>query len=504
MLQIRLNPKAGSSSDVGGLTQQLPVETVTVACPDHLVIADLPVAKSLGSVTATSLVKIVGRRSRRQLGERVHFCVRCDFPIAIYGRLSPCEHAFCLDCARSDSICYLCDERIQKIQTIKMMEGIFICAAPHCLKSFLKRMEFESHIHSTHADLLPPNAEKEDRDESEAFSTKQSTASDSTIRAPPRPIFSPNSSSQLHDRDDKARRQQPREPTSSRPVMPKQPPFYGQVQNHPSEPPVERPPGFDRSILQSRFPQQNFDVQTGGQQQESGLFPDKQQGVLPEASYPEYPPMHAPQQPNFVVPINPNPMLTLPPPFHYPSFPSEGAQQMYTAPYEISLQDSAPEVGSAEQGSLLGFPPGPASMSFAEGYTRPWGTGPGGMPFEPPTGGQLIPDGFINMSDSQGRAALFQGDYGQNAGVLPQNPLPLSLASKGMESMQGGSAMASRDSKGILAPQPGAMPPPPPPPGPHPSQLRRGKFESGGMSRDGQSYAWQHEQRDNFSSGPER
>lgn len=85
MLQIRLSrdPSLGSGSG----SKPLPVETVTVACPDHLVLADLPVAKSLGSMTAASLVKTVGRRSRRQLGERVHFCVRCDFPIAIYGRL---------------------------------------------------------------------------------------------------------------------------------------------------------------------------------------------------------------------------------------------------------------------------------------------------------------------------------------------------------------------------------------------------------------------------------
>lgn len=85
MLQIRLNK--GASLDGGNGATSLPGETVTVACPDHLVLADLPVAKGLGSATAASFVKIVGRRSRRQLAERVHFCVRCDFPIAIYGRL---------------------------------------------------------------------------------------------------------------------------------------------------------------------------------------------------------------------------------------------------------------------------------------------------------------------------------------------------------------------------------------------------------------------------------
>lgn len=85
MLQIRLSRDPSLGNGTG--QKPLPVETVTVACPDHLVLADLPVAKSLGSITTASVVKTVGRRSRRQLGERVHFCVRCDFPIAIYGRL---------------------------------------------------------------------------------------------------------------------------------------------------------------------------------------------------------------------------------------------------------------------------------------------------------------------------------------------------------------------------------------------------------------------------------
>ena len=85
MLQIRLSKAPASEGPAG--VKPTPVETVTVACPDHLVLADLPVAKGIGSATAASLVKTLGRRSRRQLGERVHFCVRCDFPIAVYGRL---------------------------------------------------------------------------------------------------------------------------------------------------------------------------------------------------------------------------------------------------------------------------------------------------------------------------------------------------------------------------------------------------------------------------------
>lgn len=110
MLQIRLS-KGGSSADTaaaavggggGGAASGLgaslvkaaavgpgAAEGVMVACPDHLVIADLPVAKSIGAVTASAIsaARTIGRRSRRPLGERVHICSRCDFPIAIYGRL---------------------------------------------------------------------------------------------------------------------------------------------------------------------------------------------------------------------------------------------------------------------------------------------------------------------------------------------------------------------------------------------------------------------------------
>lgn len=164
MLQIRLSKP--SSSEAGVSKPAAASENVRVSCPDYLVLADLPVAKALGSTCSNaSVVKFVGRRSSRQLGARVHFCVRCNLPIAIYGRLSPCEHAFCLTCARSDFSCYLCEERIQNIQTIKMLEGIFICAAPHCFKSFLKKMEFELHINETHWDLLQPVVEKNEAQE---------------------------------------------------------------------------------------------------------------------------------------------------------------------------------------------------------------------------------------------------------------------------------------------------------------------------------------------------
>ncbi|KAG8376987.1 hypothetical protein BUALT_Bualt09G0121400 [Buddleja alternifolia] len=446
MLQIRLSKPA---SEAGGNAKPVSVDTVTVACPDHLVLADLPVAKSLGSASSTAVIKTVGRRSRRQLGERVHFCVRCDFPIAVYGRLIPCEHAFCLDCARSDSLCYLCDERVQKIQTIKMMEGIFICAAPHCLKSFLKKTEFESHINETHADLLHPSKEKEGN-ESEAMSARKPSASDSTVQAPPRPLFSPSSNSQAADREDKTQRPQSRDQPASRPVMQPRPmpPFPGQVQNYPPE---QHPDN-------NRFPQQNFDPQ-GGLRQDSG---------------------------------NPNAVLA-PPQFGYAPYPSDGSQQFFGAPYEIARPDSTPEAGS-EQGSLLGFPPGggPAGpMNFAQNYPRPpWNMGPGTVPLEPPMMSQGAKDGFMNV-DPQGRG-FFQGDYGQNVGILPSNL----NSPAGMEQRPGGNFVDQRDSKGLLASQPLPLPPPPPLPPPH---LSRARSYSGDGNHDAPpGFGWQPERRDSF------
>ncbi|KAE8727286.1 Machado-Joseph disease-like family protein [Hibiscus syriacus] len=472
MLQIRLSK--GPSSDAGGSVKSLPVDTVTVACPNHLVLADLPVAKSIGAATSSSLVKTVGRRSRRQLGERVHFCVRCDFPIAIYGRLSPCEHAFCLDCARSDSICYLCDERIQRIQTIKIMEGIFICAAPHCLKSFLKRTDFESHIHTSHTDLLQPNAEKEDGKESEVHSGNQPTGSDSTVRGPPRPVISPGSNLQLHDAEDKARWQQPREQLPPRPMMPKGPPAYGLVQNYPSEPQLDsnQPPGFDRTGPHHHF-QQGFDRQ-GTPQPESSQLSDKSQGHLSENQFSEYPPMHSMQQPpNFAMPKNSNPMLT---PYGVPPFSTDGTQPFYGAP---------PGAGS-EQGSFMSFPPGPmGGVNYPAAYPRPWNGGQTGVRLEATPGSHMMADGFAN----------YQGDYGRNPGGLPMIP-PQQSTNKGMEAVQGGNAIDPRD--GVLAPQ--SMQVPPPPHLHHMSQHKRGKFHPGDMSRDGQGFGgWQQENRDGFA-----
>ncbi|KAG9157867.1 hypothetical protein Leryth_000063 [Lithospermum erythrorhizon] len=446
MLQIRLSKPTSESG--GGVKASS--ETVTVACPDHLVLADLLVAKSIGSANASAAVKIVGRRSRRQLGERVHFCVRCDFPIAIYGRLSPCDHVFCLDCSRSDSLCYLCDERIQKIQTIKPSEGILICAAPHCLKSFLKRNEFESHIRRTHADLLHPNAEK-DGDDSEAANARKPATSDSTVQAPPRPLFSPGSNSQAQDYRLQSGDQQP-----PRPVMSSKPPFMGFPQNNSSEQQVDSnaAPGFDGFGPRNHYPQHTFDSQNSLQQ------PGQQQRIPLEPPFMEYP-MHPQQHPNFAVPINPNPVL-VPPHFGYPPFSSDGVPPFYGIQYGSARPDTKSETRSEQ-----GFPPASAGgMNFLEHYPQQWNMGRPATP----TGSGMV-DGSTSGSDLQGRSAFVPGEYGRNPGVMSNLPPP---PNQGMDRTQGGNYGDPRD--GGRSQQTISLPPPPPMPSSNPSQNRSGYY----------------------------
>ncbi|KAJ0968936.1 hypothetical protein J5N97_021813 [Dioscorea zingiberensis] len=471
MLQIRLSKTPSGDSGAGTAVTRPPPpsETVTVACPDHLVIADLPVAKSLGAITSSAApaLRSLGRRSRRLPGDRVHFCVRCDFPIAIYGRLIPCEHVFCLACARSDSICYLCDERIQKIQTIKMMEGIFVCGAPHCLKSFLKKSEFESHIHETHADLLQLNVEKgmSDADASNTMrlsldSYKQSSQQpeSSTARAPPRPAFSPNSDFQVQDLDERARRYPSRDQQSAKPLLqPKLSPFPGRPPYQPSDQQQDNnpPQGFDK-------PQNWFNQGQGFENQSNFQYPptDKQTGMPQESPIPTYPPLQPLQQPNFQLPLNANQAPPATPSYNYP-LPAEGLQPYYNAPYDMLRPESMPQSGS-DQGSVLGFPPSqPAGLaSFPEGYPRPWGMGFMNVPFNSLPIGQGIPEGFANPTDSHGSSAEQNDGKGVLASMPPQMPLSMPL------------------------------PPPPPLPPPILQQLNRGGgfSSSHNVNQDGQGY----------------
>ncbi|KAJ7525460.1 hypothetical protein O6H91_17G052300 [Diphasiastrum complanatum] len=198
-LKIRLSKGVGAEATapkgVEGADLVLPsVASGPPACLDHLVLDDLPFGKGVGLPTANATVNILGRKSQRKLGHKVHFCVRCNFPIAIYGRLDPCEHVFCLTCAKKDPICFLCEEKIACIQKLEVLEGIYICGAPGCLRSFLRRLEFETHVKDIHKGLLEKRGQKIEQVQEDTVKVEPqsqvSVAIQGQLRfsSPPRPL----------------------------------------------------------------------------------------------------------------------------------------------------------------------------------------------------------------------------------------------------------------------------------------------------------------------------
>lgn len=76
-----------------------------------------------------------GRLVSAREGCKVHVCCKCELPIAVYGRIAPCLHAFCLACATSTSECFVCGAAVQQVE--KIQQGacdMFISAAT--LQSF--------------------------------------------------------------------------------------------------------------------------------------------------------------------------------------------------------------------------------------------------------------------------------------------------------------------------------------------------------------------------------
>ncbi|CAN6463317.1 unnamed protein product [Victoria cruziana] len=401
----------------------------------------------------------------------------------------------------------VCDERIQKIQTIKMLEGIFICAAPHCLKSFLKRSLFEAHINETHADLLQLNADREEpTNENDSFmatSRPSSASSDlhpkppilpepSTSRAQSRPIAptSHNPGILASEREDKVRRSQSKEQLAPPPAMKQppqlRPPLYGRPldqqvdsaqQNFDRLPP---PPPF------GRFPQHqnNFDLPMGPPRKDSELFPEKQESP----SVQDY----VPSQGQFPPALPPS--YAYPPPV--PVAPDGSSQPFY---YDASRTDLPSSEGVPEQqGSLLGFPSvqHQGMYNFQDSnYSRPWNMGLAsgqstsydGLPGIPGPQGSYIPN---QSSDFPGpRVPFFQGDGGR---VMVAFTAGKASDSGGNASSVGGADY--QEGKGVLAP----LPPPPPLPLP-PPHLKRGKF--GGPPHDSgrDGYGWQHHDKRSYS-----
>ncbi|CAL8467888.1 g7426 [Coccomyxa elongata] len=74
---------------------------------------------------------------------KVHFCILCDYPVAVYGRVWPCLHTYCLSCASSLPSCSLCQTEILRVERVTREQGLHI--SPATLQSFKTEEDLQNH-----------------------------------------------------------------------------------------------------------------------------------------------------------------------------------------------------------------------------------------------------------------------------------------------------------------------------------------------------------------------
>ncbi|XP_070557485.1 E3 ubiquitin-protein ligase Hakai-like [Ptychodera flava] len=112
------------------------------------------------------------------IGEKVvdpmiHCCDTCQLPILIYGRMIPCKHVFCFDCAKgTDKNCPRCGDSVQRIEQ-SHLGSIFVCTyggnkhgGSGCRRTYLSQRDLQAHINHRHnrpttTETLPPPPERQ-------------------------------------------------------------------------------------------------------------------------------------------------------------------------------------------------------------------------------------------------------------------------------------------------------------------------------------------------------
>ncbi|XP_022081539.1 E3 ubiquitin-protein ligase Hakai-like isoform X2 [Acanthaster planci] len=131
------------------------------------------------------------------IGEKVvdpmiHCCEKCCLPILSYGRMIPCKHVFCFDCAKAtDKSCLRCGDSVQRIEQ-SPLGGIFLCThggSKHspggCRRTYLSQRDLQAHINHRH-----------NRHQTAA----SSSSSGSSQSAAPPPSSSSNDQASRHER----------------------------------------------------------------------------------------------------------------------------------------------------------------------------------------------------------------------------------------------------------------------------------------------------------------
>lgn len=87
----------------------------------------------------------------------LHLCEKCALPILVYGRLSPCKHSFCLNCAeKGNGKCPRCGDGVQRIERAPL-GSVYVCSVggsrygiSGCRRSYFSQRDLQSHIKRRH------------------------------------------------------------------------------------------------------------------------------------------------------------------------------------------------------------------------------------------------------------------------------------------------------------------------------------------------------------------
>ncbi|XP_035208393.1 E3 ubiquitin-protein ligase Hakai-like [Stegodyphus dumicola] len=101
------------------------------------------------------------------IGEKVidpliHCCSKCLLPILNYGRMIPCKHVFCYDCAKkAEKLCPKCEEKVQRIEQ-SALGTVFMCtfggsrhAPGSCGRTYLSQRDLQAHVNHRHLKPAP-------------------------------------------------------------------------------------------------------------------------------------------------------------------------------------------------------------------------------------------------------------------------------------------------------------------------------------------------------------
>ncbi|KAK7896865.1 hypothetical protein WMY93_022190 [Mugilogobius chulae] len=101
-------------------------------------------------------INLVGEKDKLP----IHFCDKCGLPIHLYGRMIPCKHVFCYECAllhekKGDKMCpgltmYSCSDPVQRIEQCHR-GSLWMCSVvPGCKRTYLSERDLQAHVNHRH------------------------------------------------------------------------------------------------------------------------------------------------------------------------------------------------------------------------------------------------------------------------------------------------------------------------------------------------------------------